>query len=155
MKWRGMMWAVTVAGGLTGCASWSGKDEAMGDFEKAARAGDIRLSEDKARVGLRQLESALSDYLKSENKIPAKLEELVPKYIPAIPSLDLPVCAPESDHVEPYPATALRDGQVDGGKIRGTGHWGYVFNQFQVVVFIDCLRTSRSGVPWYQERGVY
>ncbi len=36
-----------------------------------------------------------------------------------------------------------------------TGKWGYVFNESQVVVFIDCTHKSGRGRPWYQERGVY
>ncbi|MBI3289273.1 MAG: hypothetical protein HYZ74_07120, partial [Elusimicrobia bacterium] len=60
-----------------------------------------------------------------------------------------------TDKIEVYSPTILRDGQVDGSRIRGSGHWGYVFNDYQVVVFVDCLKPSLRGVPWYQVRGVY
>jgi hypothetical protein len=54
-----------------------------------------------------------------------------------------------------YPPDVLRGGQVDGSRLRGTGRWGYVFNQNRVVIFVDCLKPSNKGIPWYQERGVY
>ena len=140
---------------LSGCAGWIGKDEATLDFEKETSAGDARMREDKTRMSLGALESALADYVKAENKIPAKLDALVPKYLAAIPMLDVPVCGGETDRVESYPAGVLRDGQVDGARLRGTGRWGYVHNDDRVVVFVDCLKPSGKNLPWYQERGVY
>jgi uncharacterized protein YceK len=141
--------------GLGGCASLTGKDEASTEFEKMTSLEDARVAEDKARTALRQLESALTDYIKTVKRIPTKLDLLVPKYIAEIPPLDLPVCGKETDAVEYYPASILKGGQVDGGAITGTGRWGYVIGGGRVVVFIDCLKPSRKGVPWYQERGVY
>ena len=67
----------------------------------------------------------------------------------------MPACGGESDAVKIYSSDVLSDGQVDGAKLAGSGHWGYVRNERQVVVFIDCLKPSSKGVPWYQERGVY
>ena len=138
-----------------GCAGLFGKDEATVDFDKETSANEAKVKEDRARSSLAQLKTRLSDYTKTENKIPAKLESLVPKYIAEIPSLDLPVCGRESNKVEVYSPEILRDGQVDGSRLRGTGHWGYVFTDDRVVIFVDCLKPSLRGVPWYQERGVY
>lgn len=141
---------------MSGCAGmFGGKDEAAADFDKDTSANEARVKEDRVHSSLSQLEARLSDYTKTEKKIPAKLELLVPKYIAEIPTLDLPVCGHESNKVEIYPADVLRDGQVDGSRLRGTGHWGYVFNEYQVVIFVDCLKPSLRGTPWYQERGVY
>lgn len=138
-----------------GCAGLFGKDEAAADFDKETSANEAKVKEDRARSSLAQLETRLSDYNKTENKIPTKLESLVPKYIAEIPSLDLPVCGRESNKVEVYSPEILRDGQVDGSRLRGTGHWGYVFTDDRIVIFVDCLKPSLRGVPWYQERGVY
>lgn len=132
-----------------------GKDEASVEFDKETSANEARVKEDRVRSSLAQLEARMADYTKTEKKIPAKLERLVPKYLGEIPSLDLPVCGRESNKVETYTADVLRDGQVDGSRIRGTGRWGYVFNDRQIVIFVDCLKPSLRGVPWYQERGVY
>ncbi len=139
-----------------GCAVlFGGKDEATADFDKETSANEARVKEDRARSSLAQLETRLSDYTKTEKKIPAKLENLVPKYLAEIPTLDLSACGHETSQVEIYSAQILRDGQVDGSRIKGTGRWGYVFNENQVVIFVDCLKPSLRGVPWYQERGVY
>lgn len=138
-----------------GCAGLLGKDEASMDFDKETSANETRVKEDGVRSSLAQLEARMADYTKTEKKIPEKLEKLVPKYIAEIPPLDLPVCGRESAKVEVYPSDILRDGQVDGSRIRGSGHWGYVYNDTRIVIFVDCLKPSLRGVPWYQERGVY
>lgn len=140
---------------MSGCGGMFAKDEAAEDFAKETSANEARVKEDRVRSSLAQLETRLADYTKTENKIPAKLERLVPKYLAEIPSLDLPVCGRESNKVEVYPPEVLRDGQVDGSRIRGTGRWGYVFTDDRIVIFVDCLKPSLRGVPWYQERGVY
>ena len=139
-----------------GCAAMlGGKDESAADFENETSANEARVKEDRVRSSLAQLEARMADYTKTERTIPTKLEKLVPKYLGEIPTLDLPVCGRESSQVEVYPTDVLRDGQVDGSRIRGTGRWGYVFNDRQIVIFVDCLKPSLRGVPWYQERGVY
>ena len=141
---------------FSACAGmFGGKDEASMDFDKETSANEARVKEDRVRSSLAQLEARMADYTKTEKKIPAKLESLVPKYLGEIPALDLPVCGRESSKVENYSAEILRDGQVDGSRIRGTGRWGYVYNDHQIVIFVDCLKPSLRGVPWYQERGVY
>jgi hypothetical protein len=142
------------AAGSSGCSSMTGKDAASLEFDKETSADDARVLEDKTRVGLRALESAVSDYVKMEQKVPEKLDLLIPKYLAEIPSLDIPACGGESSRVQNYPPAVLRDGQVDGSAIRGTGRWGYVYDEARVVVFVDCLKPSISGVPWYQVRGI-
>ena len=131
------------------------KDDAAVDFDKETSANEMKVKEDRARSSLAQLEARLSDYTKSEKKIPSKLESLVPKYLGEIPTLDLPVCGRESNKVEVYPPDVLRDGTIDGSRLRGSGHWGYVYSDYQIVIFVDCLKPSLHGTPWYQERGVY
>jgi len=150
------MWTVVSVVLMSGCAGmFGGRDEAADDFAKETSANEAKVKEDRVRSSLAQLEARLSDYTKTEKKIPAKLEKLVPKYLAEIPSLDLPVCGRESSKVEVYGPEILRDGQVDGSRLRGTGRWGYVFTDDRIVIFVDCLKPSLRGVPWYQERGVY
>jgi hypothetical protein len=139
-----------------GCASWyGGPDEAAREFEKEAGAVESRVREDNARSSLGKIETSLADYYKSVGSIPPNLDKLVPKYLAEVPALNLPACGRETNKVEYYPPDILRDGQVDGTRIRGTGRWGYVYNDSRVVVFVDCLKPSSRGVPWYRERGVY
>lgn len=140
---------------LSSCAMMSGRDEASVEFDKDTSSTEARVKEDKVRSSLAQIETRLADYTKTEKKIPAKLENLVPKYMAEIPTLDLPVCGRESNRVEGYSPMILRDGQVDGSRLKGTGNWGYVYTEERIVVFVDCLKPSLRGVPWYQERGVY
>lgn len=141
---------------MSGCAAgFLGKDEAAVDFDKETSANEAKVKEDRVRSSLAQLETRMADYTKTEKKIPAKLELLVPKYLAEIPTLDLPVCGHESNKVEVYSPVILRDGQVDGSRLKGSGHWGYVFTEERIVIFVDCLKPSLRGVPWYQERGVY
>ena len=144
-----------LAAGFSGCAGMTGKDAASMDFDKETSADDARVREDKTRTSLSSLESAVADYVKTEQRVPDKLELLIPKYVAQIPSLDVPACGGESSSVQNYPPSILRDGQVDGSAIKGTGRWGYVYNETRVVVFVDCLKPSSSGVPWYQMRGIY
>ena len=139
----------------SGCSSMTGgKDAASVEFDKETSADDARVLEDKTRTSLSALESAVSDYVKTESKIPETLDLLIPKFLSQIPSLDIPACGGESNKVQNYPPSILRDGQVDGTAIRGTGRWGYVYNDARVVVFIDCLKPTSKGVPWYQVRGI-
>jgi len=149
------MWTVVSVVLMSGCGGMFAKDEAADDFAKETSANEAKVKEDRVRSSLAQIEARLSDYTKTEKKIPAKLEKLVPKYLAEIPSLDLPVCGRESSKVEVYGPEILRDGQVDGSRLRGTGRWGYVFTDDRIVIFVDCLKPSLRGVPWYQERGVY
>lgn len=150
-----LMWTVFSVVLMSGCGGMFAKDEAAEDFAKETSANEARVKEDRVRSSLAQLEARLADYIKTEKKIPVKLEKLVPKYLAEVPSLDLPVCGRESSKVETYSPEILRDGQVDGSRLRGTGRWGYVFTDDRIVIFVDCLKPSLRGVPWYQERGVY
>ena len=140
---------------LAGCASLIGRDPVSPDFDKAASAEDASIRETKARTSLGRLEAAIADYYKLEKRIPPKLDLLVPKYIAEIPSVDLPACGRESESVEYYAPDVMRGGQVDGSRIKGRGGWGYVYNDRQVIVFVDCLKRAADGTPWYKERGVY
>jgi hypothetical protein len=137
------------------CAGLTGKEAVSGDFDAETSAADLRIKEDRARSALSKVEASIADYYKVERKIPSKLDALIPKYLAEVPILDLPVCGRESSRVQYYPAEVLRGGQVDGSRLLGTGRWGYAFNDGQVVFFVDCLKTSSRGIPWYQERGVY
>jgi hypothetical protein len=149
--------AVLAGGALSGCANMLGmpKDEASVDFDRETRADDVRVREDKTRSDLGRIEAAISDYYKEKSAIPNKLDQLIPRYLAAVPPLDVPECGKETDRVEYYPADILRGGQVDGSRLRGSGRWGYVFNGRRVVIFVDCLKRSSGGVPWYQVRGLY
>lgn len=147
---------IVAVAALAGCASLTGASE-MGpsDFDKDASAADLRVREDRARAGIAKIEASISDYVKTEKRIPAKLEELVPKYLAELPTLNIPGCGRETDRAESYGTEVLRGGQVDGSRLKGTGRWGYVYNDERVVVFVDCVKPSSRGIPWYQERGVF
>lgn len=147
---------IVAAASAAGCAAMTGAGELGGsDFDQEASAADLRVREDRARAGLGKLEASIADFVKAEKRIPERLEELVPKYLGELPTVGIPGCGRDTDRVENYGADVLRGGQVDGSRLRGTGRWGYVYNDSRVVVFVDCLKPSSRGVPWYQERGAY
>jgi hypothetical protein len=152
MRYSLVLAALIAAGG---CANMTGARDVHSDIEAQSVAVDASAQENDVRASLGHIENALSDYVKSENKIPDDLEALVPKYLAAIPPLDVTACGRPTDDVQNYPADVLHDGQVDGTRIRGRGVWGYVHNSARVVVFVDCLKTSSTGTPWYQVRGIY
>ena len=98
------------------------------------------------------METALASFVKGERRIPERLDELVPKYLAEIPSVDIAVGGHhETNAVKYYASDLLRDGQIDGTKLKDTGKWGYVHNDRQVVIFVDCTHPSSRGQPWYQE----
>jgi hypothetical protein len=146
--------AATLA--LSGCRGMIGRDAIAREVDEDVRDSERQVRESRTLSNLSKLESSLADYIKTEKRIPAKLEWLIPKYLAEIPSVEIGVRGhQENSEVKVYPPDVLRDGRISGARIRDTGKWGYVFNERQVVVFIDCTHKSSRGRPWYQERGVY
>jgi hypothetical protein len=139
---------------LAGCALGS-RDAVRTDIEEQSGKVDTSAQENDARISLGQIENALAGYVKTEKSVPSDLDALVPKYLADLPPVDVPVCGSRKEGSQNYPSSVLRDGQVDGTRIKGTGLWGYVHNDERVVVFIDCLKPASSGTPWYRVRGIY
>lgn len=139
---------------LAGCGL--GRDEISRKVDSDVRESDVMIRESRTLSSLAKLEEALAAYIKHEGKIPAKLDQLIPQYLGEIPTVEIGVKG-HSDNalVKIYPADVLRDGQITGTRILDTGKWGYVFNDRQVVVFVDCTHNTSRGKPWFQERGVY
>lgn len=153
-------WLILAAfGGLafggSGC-SFFGREEAR-DLDRNATEIDSRAQESRTLGALVQLETALADYYKAEGRAPAKLEVLVPKYLGAMPVVELGIKGhrDNSDAVAYASEEILIGGQVDGSRLRDTGRWGYTFNDRQIVVFVDCTHSTSRGTPWFRERGVY
>jgi len=138
-----------------GCADLTGAKDFHTDIENASGATDVAAQENDARMSLGRIETALSDFVKKENKAPDDLDALIPNYIAELPPVDITVCGKRREGVQKYPGDLLRDGQIDGSRIKGTGLWGYVHDQQRAVVFVDCMKPSADGTPWYQVRGVY
>jgi hypothetical protein len=141
---------------VSGCRAVTGRDDVAREVESDVRNFEGQVRESRTLSNLAKIEASLADYIKLEKRIPEKLEWLIPKYLAEIPSVDLGLKGhEETSLVKVYPADVLRDGQISGTRILDTGKWGYVFNDRQVVVFVDCTHKSSRGRPWYQERGVY
>lgn len=149
---------VLAAGALvfSGCRGMIGRDEIAREVDADVRDSERQIRESRTLSNLAKLESSLADYIKLEKRIPAQLNWLIPKYLAEIPSVEIGIRGHhENSEVKVYPSDVLRDGRISGARIRDTGKWGYVFNERQVVVFVDCTHKSSRGRPWYQERGVY
>jgi hypothetical protein len=146
---------------ILGTAAFSGclfgRDEIGGrEFDTTVRDADTHMKESRTLSALAKLESSVSDYVKAEGKIPAKLDVLVPKYLAEIPAVDIAIRGHrENSGVQYYDASVIRDGQVDGTQLKDSGRWGYVHNDRQVIMFVDCTHQTSKGTLWYQERGVY
>lgn len=105
---------------------------------------------------LSAIERSLNDFIRAERRIPKRLDELVPKYLAEIPEAETGVRGhKDSGGVRYYPASIIVDGQINGTKLKDTGGWGYVYNDRQVIVFVDCIHKMMDGKFWYQARGVY
>jgi len=130
------------------------RDESAVELDRNIQDSERQVREARTLSSLVEMDTALASYYSHERRIPEKVDQLIPKYLAAIPSVD-PATAGhgETNAVKYYPSDLLRDGQIDGTKLKDTGRWGYVYNDRQVVIFVDCTHPSSRGRPWYQERG--
>lgn len=150
MKWN-LGLALLMA--LAGCRALGLKDDSTAELERNLLDSDIKVRENQTLSSLAQMETALDSFIKGERHIPDRLDELVPKYLAEIPTVDTAVGGHhETNAVKYYASDLLRDGQLDGTKLKDTGKWGYVHNDRQVVIFVDCTHPSSRGLPWYREK---
>jgi len=135
-----------------GCRGLEARDEKTAELERNFRESERRVRETRTISSLVEMETALDGYVKHERRIPEKLDVLIPKYLAEVPTVDV-TGHRETNYVKYYPSDLLRDGQIDGTRLQDTGRWGYVHNDRQVVIFVDCTHPSGRGRPWYKERG--
>lgn len=152
---KGMLFAAAAA--LAGCMGGLRGETGGKDISEEVAQSVRRASESHTLSRLAALERSLNDYIQAKGNIPPKLNVLVPDYIAEIPEAELGL---PRDHIDKnvisyYPAGIISDGQINGALIKDTGGWGYVFNDRQVIVFIDCVHKRMDGSPWYQARGVF
>lgn len=143
-----------LSAGLAGCGTLPGDSPSIKEVERNVEEVEVKAKEGHTLSGLAKLEESLGAFVKAERRIPERLSELVPKYLAEIPTVETSAHA-ESARVKLYPSSVLRDGHVDGTRIRHSGGWGYVYNDRQVVVFVDCTHKASSGRAWYLERGSF
>ncbi len=116
-----------------------------------------RLSaESKIKGNLATLRIAISVYYSSTaGSYPSSLDELAPKYIIAIPELNL-TNHPGVWGVEYYGSEVcvrISDyrGKIDGARLKDTGKWGYVNDKKSPcwgMVFVDCTHTGSRVSKW-------
>ena len=103
------------------------------------------------KAALRNIQSAIQVYYVAQAAYPKDLESLVPKYLDKIPKLQLDKYGMgNSNQVESYSFLDLM-GQVDGSKLKNTGHWLYDPATGKIV--IDCTKDDTAGIPIYQYSG--
>ena len=140
---------------MAGCAGHEGEIGGR-EMDQTVHDVDVKIKESRTLSALGKLQASIADYYKTEKKIPANLERLIPKYLADMPTVEIAVRGhKDNTKVQYYPSDIMRDGQVDGTRLKDTGKWGYTFNERQVIIFVDCTHPSTRGSPWYQERGVY
>ena len=140
---------------VAGCRGLGSKDEAASDLERSIQRSERQAAELRTLAGLAQIEGALAGYLKDHGgDIPERLGQLVPNYLTDLPTVDVAIKGHwETNAIKYYSRGILRGGHIDGSKLRDTGKWGYVHNDRQVVVFVDCTHPSSRGKSWYEEQG--
>lgn len=147
---------LALAAVLTGCSYLMPKDP-ISSWVSSEVARSERLSlESRTLSSLAAIERSLNDYIRAKKGIPGKLDLLLPEYLAEIPAVVTGVLGhKDSSRVRYYQAGIISGGQVDGARIDDTGGWGYVYNDHQVIVFVDCTHKTMKGMLWYQMRGVY
>lgn len=142
LKRRGT-WGVLAAALIGGVA--------LGAFELATRERAARPAPpEPALVGL--MRAHLSEYRAGhQGAYPSRLEDLVPRYAPAVPVVGLDGHEP-SAAVEPFGPEICAPGGPDPLKVRDTGRWGYVGDPKAPCwggVFLDCVHQDPSGRPYH------
>ncbi len=139
---------------LSACGGFR-EDRTSQDVDATVAAVEQKAKESQTIGNLAKINDAIGAYVKDTRRIPENLDLLVPKYLAEIPTVELGLRGyRDKAKVTIYPPTVLRDGQVDGMLIKDTGGWGYVYNDRQVVVFVDCTHKNAAGRAWYLERGL-
>ena len=125
----------------------------MGKF----RTLSVKSGEGVTKGNLGSLKSAAAIYYgDAEGQYPATLDALVgPKYIPAIPKTKIDAHM-ETNVVTLYGAEVCTGKteygtQIDAGKIKDTGGWGYVADPKAPcwgMIFVDCSHKDTKGKLW-------
>ncbi len=129
-------------------------------MDKEASKIQVQADESQTLSFLGNIDSAIAAYYHDQGTIPPDIQSLVPKYLFEIPIVEMGIPSYRSTRlVTVYPPTILKNGQVDGSKIKNTGGWGYVVSGSQVIAFVDATAPLRypldSNAPkyWYQQSG--
>ncbi|MFC1679302.1 hypothetical protein ACFL2T_03745 [Elusimicrobiota bacterium] len=142
---------------VAGCGGMFGRDRLGADMSDDVAMSVRRSVESNTLSRLAALERSLNDFIQAKGRIPVRLNELIPKYLAEIPEVELGLRREHKDRndVAYYPVAVISDGQINGALIEDTGGWGYVFNESQVIVFVDCTHKRMDGSYWYKTRGVF
>lgn len=140
--------AVLLAGGLIiGMSTGTGS---RGKFKPLS----VKVGEGKTKSSLAALRESIQVYAyDAKGKLPAKLEELVPKYASEIPPAHVEKHA-ASTAVTSYGAEVCAGAggiQLDTSKLKDTGGWGFVADPKAKCagrVFVDCAHDDIQGKPW-------
>ena len=144
---------LVLAASLSACAFF-GAEHGTAELDSALARSDRVLRESKTVSSLAAIEKSLDDYVQHEGKIPARLDVLIPKYAAEIPLADPAVSRhAASNNVTYYPSSVIRDGVVDGTRIKDSDGWGYAANDRQIIIFVNCTHTNSHDRPWYREPG--
>lgn len=146
--------AVAAAAAVAGCSFLAFRDTAKDELGAEIERSDRAEREGRTVTALSLLERSVDDYYHHEGRVPSTLDRLVPQYLGEIPQADTAVRGHgASSVVRYYPSNVIRDGVVDGTRLKDSGAWGYVYNNRQVIVFVDCTHPNSRRRPWYREVG--
>lgn len=114
------------------------------------------LMESRTLSNLAALEAALGQFIAKEGKAPAKLEELIPKYISELPPLELGFLGHKTGKGSlRYPPELIQNEILEGSRLEDSGLWGYAGSGLKGKVFVDCSHSTSRGILWYREKGMF
>ncbi|HBB67458.1 MAG: hypothetical protein A2X28_09370 [Elusimicrobia bacterium GWA2_56_46] len=129
--------------GKTGPAAGSGATA-------SSSTGEDLANETETLVAVSEVTFALSAYRREEGKFPAHLENLSPKYLPALPAVEI------ADHPKTAEVVEIdsTDYDLDYTKaFRDTGKWLYFSHKksrYHGRVFVDCSHKDAQGLEFYR-----
>ncbi len=135
-------------------------DSSSRKMDAEASKAQVQAEESQTLSFLGNIDSAIAAYYHDTSSIPPDIKSLVPKYLFEIPIVELGLPDYRNTRmVTVYPPSILKDGRVNGKKIKNTGGWGYVVNGNQVIAFVDSTAVLRYPLDahapkyWYQQSG--
>ncbi len=112
--------------------------------------GEELVNETATLVAISEVTFAISAFRKEEGRFPGKLKDLVPKYIPALPTVAI------AGHPATNKTTDIDSADYDANLpkiLKDTGAWVYFSNkksQYYGRVFVDCTHKNAQGVAFYR-----
>ncbi|HOW89599.1 MAG TPA: hypothetical protein PL037_04895 [Elusimicrobiales bacterium] len=136
---------------LTASPPSAGKeDQSAGKPASLPRGGEDLENQSETLVSIAEVTFALSSFRKETGRFPEKLSDLVPKYIPAIPTIAI------AGHTGTNGVTDIDSADYDADvskALKDSGAWIYFSNKRSShygKVLVDCTHKNAQGTEFYR-----